>query len=80
MHTVEIYSTPSCLYCNHAKAFFKKHNIKYAEHNVAKDLEKREEMFRISNQKGVPVTVVEGRKPIVGFDEEYFNDVFKIHS
>ena len=41
MKNVQIYSTPSCVYCNLAKDFFKENNIAFLEHTVAVDLEKR---------------------------------------
>ena len=68
MQNVEIYSTPSCVHCGHAKEFFKAHNIKYTEYNVAADAEKRNHMVEISGQLGVPVIVI-GDNLIVGFNE-----------
>lgn len=65
---VKMYSTPTCVYCNMAKAFFKKNNVKYTEADVASDLKAREEMFRKSGQMGVPVIDV-GGQIVIGFDE-----------
>lgn len=69
MKTVEIYSTPTCHFCNEAKAFFKENNVEYTEHNVAADQEKRAEMVEKSGQMGVPVIIIDGGEPLVGFDE-----------
>lgn len=66
---VTIYSTPTCHFCNLAKDFFKENNVSYTEHNVASDLEKRQEMIDKSGQMGVPVIVI-GDDLIVGFDKE----------
>lgn len=66
---VTIYSTPTCHFCDQAKAFFKEHDIEYTEHNVAEDTEKRAEMMEKSGQMGVPVIIV-GDEVLVGFDEE----------
>ena len=44
MAQVTIYSTPSCVYCNAAKVFFKEKKIEYTEHNVAVDQDKRKEV------------------------------------
>ncbi len=68
MANVTIYSTPSCVYCNAAKAFFKEKGIAYTEHNVAQDAEKRKEMIEKSGQMGVPVIVIDGEL-IVGFNK-----------
>lgn len=71
MKNVTIYSTPTCHFCQLAKEYMKNHNIAYAEHDVASDLEKRKEMIDKSGQMGVPVIDIEG-KIIVGFDEGEF--------
>ncbi|MEK9167985.1 MAG: Uxx-star family glutaredoxin-like (seleno)protein [Patescibacteria group bacterium] len=68
MKEVTIYSTPTCTYCRAAKEFFNEHNVKYAEHNVATDLEKRNEMIEKSGQMGVPVIMIDGELT-VGFDK-----------
>jgi len=68
MKKVVIYSTPTCHYCHMAKEYFDRHNVKYTEHNVATDLEKREEMLNRSGQMGVPVIFV-GDEMTIGFDE-----------
>ena len=68
MATVTIYSTPTCVYCNAAKTFFKEKNIAYTEHNVAADQEKRKEMIEKSGQMGVPVIDVDGQL-VVGFNQ-----------
>ena len=64
--TVTIYSTPTCHFCNMAKDYFKEKGVQYTEHNVASDLEKRQEMIQKSGQMGVPVIFV-GDEMIIGF-------------
>lgn len=66
---VTIYSTPTCHFCQMAKEFFSANNVSYTEHNVAADMEKRQEMIDRSGQMGVPVIFV-GDEMIVGFDKE----------
>jgi glutaredoxin 3 len=66
---VTIYSTPTCHFCQMTKDFFKENGVAYTEHNVAQDLEKRQEMIQKSGQMGVPVITV-GDDLIVGFDKE----------
>ena len=68
MKNVSIYSTPSCVYCNMAKSFFKANGVTYTEFNVASDLDKRKEMIDKTGQMGVPVIDI-GGEVIVGFDE-----------
>ena len=47
---VIIYSTPSCVYCNMAKAFFKDNAVKYDDRNVVTDEKSRDEMIQKSGQ------------------------------
>ncbi len=68
MPNVTIYSTPTCHFCHMAKEFFKANNIAYTEHDVAGDLEKRQEMMQKSGQLGVPVIII-GDELTVGFDK-----------
>ena len=65
---VLIYSTPTCHYCQMAKAFFQNNNIQYADFNVAENAEKRQEMIELTGQMGVPVIKV-GDDILVGFNE-----------
>ena len=67
--TVTIYTTPTCHFCQMSKEFFKENNVSYTEHNVANDMEKRQEMIDKSGQMGVPVILI-GDELIVGFDKE----------
>jgi glutaredoxin 3 len=55
MKPVTIYSTPTCHFCQMTKDFLKEKGIAYTEHNVAGDMEKRQEMIQKSGQMGVPV-------------------------
>jgi len=65
---ITIYSTPTCHFCQAAKAFFKENNVEYTEFNVAEDQEKRQEMIDLTSQMGVPVIKI-GEEVLVGFDE-----------
>ncbi|MDP1689439.1 MAG: glutaredoxin domain-containing protein [bacterium] len=77
MANVIIYTTPSCVYCKMAKAFFMTNNVKYIEKNVITDDEAREAMIKKSGQMGVPVIDVDG-KIIVGFDKNGLSDLLNI--
>lgn len=64
---VIIYSTPTCPYCTQAKDYLKDKGVAFVDHNVATDLEARNEMVQKSGQLGVPVIDV-GGEIIVGFN------------
>lgn len=51
-----------------AKEFFAKNNIAYNEYDVARDIQKRQEMLDKSHQFGVPVIEIDG-KIVIGFDK-----------
>ena len=74
---VTIYSTPTCHFCHMAKEFFDANKVKYADYNVATDLEKRKEMIEKSGQMGVPVITV-GDQLVVGFDEERLKELLAV--
>ena len=69
MKKIEIYSTPTCHFCNLAKDYFKENDIEYTEYNVAEDADKRKEMMERSGQMGVPVIFIEDDM-IIGFNQE----------
>lgn len=73
---IEIYSTPTCHYCNIAKEYFKKNNLEYIEYNVKDDLDKRKEMIEISGQMGVPVIVIK-EDVLIGFNKEDIDKVIR---
>lgn len=77
MKKVTIYSTPTCHYCEEAKTFLTKFNVKYAAIDVSKDLEQRKEMIKKSNQMGVPVITV-GKEVFVGFNWEVKGKLVKL--
>ena len=74
MPKITIYTTPTCVYCNMAKAFFKENKIDYSEKNVAVDSQAVEEMIKKSGQLGVPVIDVDG-EIIVGFDKRRLKEL-----
>lgn len=66
---VTIYSTPVCHYCQAAKEYFKEHSVDYTEHDVAADVDKRQEMIEMTGQMGVPVIRI-GDDVVIGFDQQ----------
>ncbi len=77
MKKVTIYSTPTCHYCNEAKAFFSQNKIDYTAYDVQNDLAKRKEMVDKSGQMGVPVIFVDNTM-VMGFDEDKLRRLLEI--
>lgn len=65
---VTIYSTPTCHFCQAAKAFFAEKGIEYTNFDVSTDLAKRQEMIDTTGQMGVPVIKIDD-DVIIGFDK-----------
>ena len=70
MAKVTVYSSEACPWCHKAKDFLKEHNIEFEDKNVAKDETAKNELIEKSGQMGVPVIIIEGHDPIIGFDVE----------
>ncbi len=68
MKEVTIYSTPTCQFCNMAKAYLNENNIPFTDYNVAENVEKRMEMVELTGQMGVPVIKI-GDEVIIGFNQ-----------
>lgn len=75
MPEVTVYSTRQCPYCRMVKAFLEKHGIAYRDIDAGADEQAAADLYRISGQLGVPVTVV-GEEVIVGFDAPRLTEVF----
>lgn len=74
---ITIYTTPSCVYCKKAKAFFNEHQVAYTEKDVSNDSAAVQEMVQKSGQMGVPVIDIDGAI-IIGFDEEALREALQI--
>ncbi|WP_066678089.1 glutaredoxin domain-containing protein [Clostridium septicum] len=72
---IKIYSTSWCPGCIKAKRFFDMKGWNYEEINVADRHEDREEVFKVSGQRTVPVVDVNG-EIIVGFDKKAIEAAF----
>lgn len=78
MKKVEIYTTPTCTYCNQAKQFFAENGVEYTAYDVSTDTEKRAEMIEKTKQMGVPVIVIDGTDIIIGFNRKLLEETLGI--
>ena len=67
--TIIIYSTPTCHFCHMVKDYLTEKGIAFTDHNVAVDIEKRQEMMQRSGQMGVPVIFI-GDDMVIGFNKD----------
>ena len=73
--SVVIYSTPTCPYCNVARAFFEKHDIDYFEYDITASEEDLHE-FRELGGRGVPLIFV-GDTRIDGYNEQLIRNALR---
>lgn len=66
-HTVTVYSTPTCTWCQAAKDHLNAHGISFEDVDVQANTDRAREMIEKSGQYGVPVLDIDG-EIIVGFD------------
>lgn len=69
MHTVTVYSTPTCPYCIRLKSYLEQRGVGFTNIDVSNDKPGLDKMVSISGQMGVPVADIDG-KIVVGFDKE----------
>ena len=74
MPDITIYSLPTCPHCRHAKEYLSNKNLTFKDLNVAEDKSARDEMVRLTNQRSVPVIVIDGQT-VVGFDQQKIDEV-----
>lgn len=63
-----IYSKANCPYCDWAKQFLDSKKLAFQEIRIDLDLEKREEMERLSGRRTVPQIFI-NNQPIGGYDD-----------
>ena len=76
---VEIYSTPTCHFCHMAKDWFTANNVKFVDHDVHADLERRKEVVEMTGQMGVPVIRI-GNDIVIGFNQPKLEELLNIKS
>lgn len=71
---IKIYSTSWCPGCVKLKKYLNSKGVKFEEINVADRHEDREEVFKVSGQRTVPVLESDG-KVVVGFDKQEIDKI-----
>jgi glutaredoxin 3 len=75
--TVIVFSTPTCPYCQIAKAWLAQNGISYTEHNVAEDREAALKMIQKTQQMGVPQIWIND-EVVLGFNEPQLKELLGI--
>ena len=69
MAQIKLYSLATWPHCHHAKEFLSQKNLEFTDFDVGEDKTARDEMVALTNQRGVPVIVIDD-KVIIGFDQQ----------
>jgi glutaredoxin 3 len=68
-HRVLIFTTPTCSWCQRAKAYLRSQHVAFKEIDVSRDAAAARDLVRRTGQMGAPVIEIDG-KSIVGFDQK----------
>lgn len=74
MPEIKMYSLSTWPHCHHAKEYLSHKNLSFTEFDVAEDKTARDEMIKLTNQRSVPVIVINGNI-IIGFDQNKITEV-----
>lgn len=58
---IKIYTTPTCVFCEMAKEFFKEKKIAYKEYDISRDEKAQKEILDKTHQYAVPVFDIDGK-------------------
>ena len=82
MPKLKIFSTSWCAYCRAEMRFLDEHNIPYEHVDVEADPKEAAEMFSLSHQMGVPVTLLtrdDNTKVVkVGYDQDWLESELQL--
>ncbi|MCK5827703.1 glutathione S-transferase N-terminal domain-containing protein [Candidatus Bipolaricaulota bacterium] len=77
-HTITIYTTDSCSWCQAAKEYLQARELDFEEVDVSADRQRAMEMVEKSGQQGVPVLDIDG-EIIVGFDRSRIDALLELN-
>ena len=66
---VKVYSFETCPWCNKVKKYLQSKNVEYEVRDIELDEEAAKECEKISGDLTVPVTTVDGKNFVLGFDK-----------
>lgn len=69
MPTVEIYTSPLCGFCHAAKRLLSDKGVRYAEYDVSRAPEKRQEMLSRANGRHTVPQIFIGDRHVGGYDD-----------
>ena len=77
---VKVYSITNCPWCDKLKKYLKSKGVDYEEHNIETNEDDLKECVRLTNDEAVPVTTVDGKNYVLGFDKAKIDELLGIAS
>lgn len=72
---VKVYSFEGCPWCEKVKKFLQARGVEYETCDIEESEEARAECERISGDLAVPVTTIDGKNYVVGFDKRKLEEL-----
>ena len=72
---VKVYSFESCPWCVKVKNYLKARGVEYEVHDIELNEDDAKECLRISGDLTVPVTTVDGKNYVLGFDKRKIDEL-----
>lgn len=72
---VQVYSFQNCPYCQKLKRYLDSRGVEYEVRDIELSEEAREECEKISGDLAVPVTTIDGKNYVVGFDKKKIDEL-----
>ncbi len=79
-HQVLVFSTPTCSWCNREKKYLRERRVPFRDIDVSRDPQAAKDLVRRTGQMGVPVTIIDNGKPIIGFDKPQIDRLLGLSS
>lgn len=72
---VKVYSFETCPWCTKVKNYLDARGVEYEVRDIELDETAREECEKISGDLAVPVTTIDGKNYVVGFDKKKIDEL-----
>lgn len=72
---VKVYSFEGCPWCDKVKKYLKARGVDYEVRDIEQSEEAREECEKISGDLAVPVTTIDGKNFVLGFDKRKIDEL-----
>ena len=72
---VKVYSFDTCPWCTKVKNYLKARGVEYEVRDIELDEEAAKECLQISGDLTVPVTTIDGKNYVLGFDKRKIDEL-----